>query len=351
MTKGANMFKVAPSLVAAIFTEENFTHIEPSALPARWQRFVKDHPDPNSGWGTNQFKTMGAFQFIPDTWKAYGVDANGDGVKNAQNFGDGAAGAANYLAANGGTADKPPASWQNAIFRYNHAQWYVDAVLKYYTYYASGGSNSNTSITLPTAQTGDTSLTPSNNNCAEAVGNITCTPGTGTAATSVRAKVVCIAQAEYALWKAGNLKPGTDFHKYSQGRNEDWCADFASWVYNQAGYPLVDKNQGTVPAVNGIWSIGTAGNAVTGKFRFHSSGGYTPQPGDMAIHKGGPSDVSHVNIVSRLEGSEAWYIGGNQGRGPFTNSSVTEYKSGFAGTVKDPIVGYVTPNSNEGTQL
>lgn len=67
---------------------------------------------------------QGPMQFMPGTWRAYGVDANGDGVKDANNAEDALHGAANYLAASGaasGNIDK-------ALFAYNRAQWYVDKV-------------------------------------------------------------------------------------------------------------------------------------------------------------------------------------------------------------------------------
>jgi hypothetical protein len=81
-----------------------------------------------SGFGTNMGPStagaIGPMQFLPSTWKAYGVDANGDGVKDPYNFVDSICGAARYLNASGGEEDLP-----RAIFAYNHAQWYVDEVL------------------------------------------------------------------------------------------------------------------------------------------------------------------------------------------------------------------------------
>ncbi len=67
---------------------------------------------------------QGPMQFMPGTWRAYGVDANGDGVAEATNVNDAIYGAANLLAA-GGAAD---GNIDGALFNYNHAQWYVNKV-------------------------------------------------------------------------------------------------------------------------------------------------------------------------------------------------------------------------------
>jgi hypothetical protein len=63
-------------------------------------------------------------QFMPPTWDAYGVDANGDGQKDPFNPVDAIFAAARYLRAAG--ADK---DLYRAIFAYNHADWYVESVL------------------------------------------------------------------------------------------------------------------------------------------------------------------------------------------------------------------------------
>ena len=42
-------------------------------------------------------RAMGPMQFIPETWKLYGVDANNDGVVSPDNFDDAALSAAGYL--------------------------------------------------------------------------------------------------------------------------------------------------------------------------------------------------------------------------------------------------------------
>jgi hypothetical protein len=63
-------------------------------------------------------------QFMPSTWKQYGVDANGDGRKDPYNPVDAIFSAARYLRASG--VERDPRA---AIFAYNHADWYVDSVL------------------------------------------------------------------------------------------------------------------------------------------------------------------------------------------------------------------------------
>jgi hypothetical protein len=75
---------------------------------------------------TSTAGAIGWMQFLPSTWEAYGVDANGDGEKNPYNPVDAICAAARYLRAAGGETDL-----RRAIFAYNHATWYVDEVLLY----------------------------------------------------------------------------------------------------------------------------------------------------------------------------------------------------------------------------
>ena len=74
---------------------------------------------------------LGWMQFIPSSWQAYGVDANEDGRKDPYNPVDAICAAARYLKAAGAEEDL-----RDAIFAYNHADWYVDEVLLYANQYA-----------------------------------------------------------------------------------------------------------------------------------------------------------------------------------------------------------------------
>ena len=67
---------------------------------------------------------VGWMQFLPSTWKTWGVDGNGDGVADPYNPVDAIFSAARYLHAAGASKDL-----SRAVFAYNHASWYVQSVL------------------------------------------------------------------------------------------------------------------------------------------------------------------------------------------------------------------------------
>jgi hypothetical protein len=89
-----------------------------------------------TAFGTNlNVSTAGAvgwMQFMPSTWKMYGVDANNDGRRDPYNPVDAICAAARYLKAAGGDQDL-----RQGIFAYNHADWYVDEVLLYAKQYGN----------------------------------------------------------------------------------------------------------------------------------------------------------------------------------------------------------------------
>jgi murein DD-endopeptidase MepM/ murein hydrolase activator NlpD len=67
---------------------------------------------------------IGWMQFMPGTWRMFGLTVSADGRPNPYDPRDAIFSAARYLAANGGARDI-----RRALFAYNHALWYVDAVL------------------------------------------------------------------------------------------------------------------------------------------------------------------------------------------------------------------------------
>ncbi|HVU91712.1 MAG TPA: lytic transglycosylase domain-containing protein, partial [Jatrophihabitans sp.] len=93
-------------------------------------------------------RAVGPMQFIPSTWAGWGVDANGDGVKDPFNIFDAAQAAADYLCAAG--ADLTTTSGQvRAILSYNHSYDYVTLVMGLERVYA--GQTGITVPVLPTA--------------------------------------------------------------------------------------------------------------------------------------------------------------------------------------------------------
>lgn len=77
--------------------------------------------------GPSSAGAVGPMQFMPATFASFGVDGDGDGVKDVWDPQDAVASAANYLCSRG--IDGTPAGDQKALLAYNHAQWYVDLVL------------------------------------------------------------------------------------------------------------------------------------------------------------------------------------------------------------------------------
>jgi hypothetical protein len=81
---------------------------------------------------TSTAGAIGWMQFMPPTWDAYGVDGDGDGEADPYNARDAIHSAANYLSASGA-----PVEWYDAIWAYNHADWYVQDVLDKATCYGA----------------------------------------------------------------------------------------------------------------------------------------------------------------------------------------------------------------------
>ena len=93
-------------------------------------------------------RAVGPMQFIPSTWRAVGVDGNGDGVKNPQDMADAATSAAVYLCSGPGDLTRP-GDLHSAIMRYNPSESYVTTVTSTADTYRHGVTALPASYLLP----------------------------------------------------------------------------------------------------------------------------------------------------------------------------------------------------------
>ena len=98
------------------------------AFGLRWQ-ILAAITQVESGLGCNMGPSsagaIGWTQFMPATWRSWGMDANGDGKASPYNSVDAIFSTARYLRASGA-----PGNYRRALFAYNHAGWYVNLVLR-----------------------------------------------------------------------------------------------------------------------------------------------------------------------------------------------------------------------------
>lgn len=184
------------------------------------------------------------------------------------------------------------------------------------------------------------SLSAVQNGCASAC--LLDTSSSTSSLSNVRTNVVCLAEQELALWTPTYDRQ--NYLKYTQNAPEEWCADFVSWIYNQAGYPLGTKLRWRYASVFEIKQIGD--NNIN--FHYHDSNSYTPQPGDLAIHSTSNNPYYHVNMVVDVNTASKTLtlIGGDQGSGPYGGSASqsvvsTETTIGYS---SGDITGYVSPD-------
>ena len=115
-------------------------------------------------------RAVGPMQFIPGTWKAVGVDADGDGEKDPQNIYDAATAAGIYLCSGEGDLSKD-GDVSAAVKRYNQSDSYVDLVMRISEAYADGDfsqtPNGTPSGSVVTSRSFDQSLSAGQREAAE----------------------------------------------------------------------------------------------------------------------------------------------------------------------------------------
>lgn len=102
--------------------------------------------------------------------------------------------------------------------------------------------------------------------------------------------------------------------KYTDNRRENWCADFVSWVYKEAGVPFTG-------GASGGWRQAGVENLqkwFKANQTYFNVGSQLPRPGDVAFYIGSqtPDESSgrHVNIVISVDPTTNTMvtIGGNE---------------------------------------
>jgi CHAP domain len=95
---------------------------------------------------------------------------------------------------------------------------------------------------------------------------------------------------------------------YAEGSTEPWCADFVSWVMNQAGTPLENPNSGSW-RIPGVYTMQQYYQSV-GRFE---PPGFQPRPGDVVLWGEHSPMGLHANVVVAVDGTTLTTVGGNEG--------------------------------------
>ena len=107
-------------------------------------------------------------------------------------------------------------------------------------------------------------------------------------ATTEGEKVACSAEKEWSIWQSDSPSHTELLNDYTNGYSyEEWCADFVSYVYKEAGFPFTGGESDG-------WDENIAANIQNMGFTIHPAASYIPEPGDVAYfnYPGG-----HVEIV------------------------------------------------------
>src|SRR5438270_7985898 len=97
---------------------------------------IVDVAESEPGDDVGVVRAMGPMQFIPETWRLYGVDAHNDGRVSPDNIDDAALAAAGYLCWRGKDL-ATPRGWITALRAYNNSGVYARAVRDWATAYAA----------------------------------------------------------------------------------------------------------------------------------------------------------------------------------------------------------------------
>jgi hypothetical protein len=274
----------------------------------------------------------GWMQFLPSTWQAWAVDADGDGRRDPYDPADAIFTAARYLAASGA-----PGDWRRAIYAYNHAGWYVRDVWAHAQHYAAAAgaagesavpdATNGTAMGDPAAGMDSAGVTDGNASAqAASAPGAQATCAATTAVGPLRARILQIARGQLGV---GERPLGSQCTIY--GPCAEWCAMFTTWVWARAGIAAVRTPANYyVPTLRAwaqahdLWKPGAAND---------------PQPGDVVVF----SDV-HVALVEQvLPGGRIATINGNGADRRVSRRGPADPRDGWPALGPAPITGYIAP--------
>ena len=209
---------------------------------------------------TSTAGAQGLMQFMPATFAVYAVDGDADGRTDIRDPADSIYTAAHYLVASGVT--KGPESVRQALFAYNHADWYVADVLYYAQAYGGGQVLAGTSDCGTGAGDGNPALGPVSNDRLQLV-------------------------LDWARSKIGG--------RYILGANGPDAYDCSSYV--KAAFSQINITMPRTAQEQRDWLA--AGNG----YRIQLG---QEQPGDLIFIDSylGPSTIGHVAIVGNPTGHQ-----------------------------------------------
>lgn len=130
-------------------------------------------------------------------------------------------------------------------------------------------------------------------------------------ASSAGGTVVEIAERELKIATKG-CRTSSDGQcaAYTDNNPEEWCADFVSWIYKEAGKPFSDGLSGGW-RINNVFSLDDYLSAKhKGNYFLREDSSQTPEPGDIIIfNDGGPR--THTGLVRSVQGNSITTIEGN----------------------------------------
>lgn len=85
-------------------------------------------------------RAVGPLQLIPQSWRNWHVDADGDGVENPHDIDDAAVATVNYLC-RASTAMDTESGWRAAVGAFNSPEWYLARVAERGTAYAEAAAS------------------------------------------------------------------------------------------------------------------------------------------------------------------------------------------------------------------